>query len=264
MKKIVPKHPLAIRWMHWINFPVLSVMIWSGLLIYWANDVYKIHLGRTVLFGFFPNSFYKSLNLSARLAEGMAFHFVFMWVFFLNGLLYVLYTLFSGEWRYLLPNRHSFREAIQVTLHDLHLRKTVPPQVKYNGAQKIAYTAIIVMGLGSVLTGLAIYKPAQFHWLTALFGGYGNARVIHFILTLGYCIFFVIHVVQVILAGWNNFRAMVAGFDIVNQPPASATLVVSPAPDLGGPTSSVHPDAPAVAGSTVPPPTNAQTPPHEK
>ncbi len=31
------KHPLAIRWMHWVNFPVLFTMIWSGILIYW-ND----------------------------------------------------------------------------------------------------------------------------------------------------------------------------------------------------------------------------------
>ena len=37
MKKIVPKHPLAIRWMHLINFPVLAVAIWSGLLIYWGQ-----------------------------------------------------------------------------------------------------------------------------------------------------------------------------------------------------------------------------------
>ena len=33
--RLAYKHPLAIRWMHWINFPVLFVMIWSGLLIYW-------------------------------------------------------------------------------------------------------------------------------------------------------------------------------------------------------------------------------------
>ena len=228
MKKIVPKHPLAIRWMHWINFPVLFVMIWSGMLIYWANDVFKIRLGHDILFSFFPESFYKALNISRRLAEGMAFHFIFMWVFFLNGLIYVLYTLISGEWRYLFPDRHSFKEALLVTLHDLHLRKTAPPQTKYNGAQKIAYTAIIVMGGGSVLTGLAIYKPAQFYWLVALCGGYGSARIIHFILTIGYCVFFVIHVVQVILAGWNNFRAMVAGFDVVNEPPATA--IVGPEP----------------------------------
>ncbi|RLE19220.1 MAG: thiosulfate reductase, partial [Actinobacteria bacterium] len=24
-------HPRAIRWLHWINFPLLMVMIWSGL-----------------------------------------------------------------------------------------------------------------------------------------------------------------------------------------------------------------------------------------
>ena len=217
MKKLVPKHPLAIRWMHWINFPVLFVMIWSGLLIYWANDVYKIHLGRHILFGFFPESFYKTLNISHRLAEGMAFHFLFMWIFMINGLVYVGYTLISGEWRYLFPDRRSFKEAWLVLLHDLHLRKTAPPQKKYNGAQKIAYTGIILMGIGSVLTGLAIYKPIQFAWLTTLFGGYGNARVIHFVLTLLYCLFFLIHVLQVILAGWNNFQAMVTGFEVLHD-----------------------------------------------
>lgn len=31
------RHPLAIRWMHWINFPMRFTMIWSGILIYW-ND----------------------------------------------------------------------------------------------------------------------------------------------------------------------------------------------------------------------------------
>ena len=40
-KQLLNKHPLAIRWLHWINFPVLSMMIWSGLLIYWANAVYS-------------------------------------------------------------------------------------------------------------------------------------------------------------------------------------------------------------------------------
>src|SRR3984957_10279928 len=217
MKKLVPKHPLAIRWMHWINFPVLFVMIWSGMLIYWANDVFKIHLGNTVIFTFFPNSFYKELNLSRRLAEGMAFHFVFMWIFFGNGLAYVAYTIFSGEWRYLFPNRHSLKEAWLVLLHDLHLRKTAPPQGKFNAAQKIAYSGIILMGFGSIITGLAIYNPVQFRWITTICGGYGSARIIHFILTLIYCLFFLVHVMQVILAGWNNFQAMVTGFEILSD-----------------------------------------------
>ena len=230
MKKLVPKHPLAIRWMHWINFPVLFAMIWSGLLIYWANDVYKIRVGHDILYSFFPNGFYKRLNISHRLAEGMAFHFVFMWIFAVNGGVYVLYTLISGEWRQLFPNKRSVKEAWLVLLHDLHLRKTAPPQGKFNGAQRIAYTGIIIMGFGSVLTGLAIYKPVQLGWLAACFGGYSTARIIHFILTLGYCLFFVIHVIQVILAGWNNFRSMVTGWEVVDFPHKPEAPAPAPAP----------------------------------
>jgi thiosulfate reductase cytochrome b subunit len=217
MKQIEKKHPLAIRWFHWLNFPVLTLMIWSGLLIYWANDVYRIGWSDTTLLLFFPKSFYEVLNVKFRLAEGMSLHFVFMWIFALNGLFYVLYTLFSGEWRYLIPNRHSFKEAWQVMLYDLHLSKTHPPARKFNGAQQIAYSSIILMGLGSVLTGIAIYKPVQFGWLASLLGGYAFARIIHFALTIGYCLFFLIHIAQVIKAGWNNFQAMVTGFEVKNS-----------------------------------------------
>jgi thiosulfate reductase cytochrome b subunit len=228
MKVVVEKHPLAIRWFHWLNFPVLSLMIWSGLWIYWANDVYRLGWGNTTLFKFFPQSFYQAFHLDHKLAQGMAWHFVLMWAFFLNGLLYVLYTAFSGEWRYLLPDRKSFKEAIHVTLYDLGLRKTPPPVQKYNGAQKIAYTAVIIMGLGSLLTGLAIYKPVQFGWLTQLLGGYETARIIHFVLTLGYVVFFVVHIAQVARAGWNNFRAMVAGFEIEEVNTATHAVVAGP------------------------------------
>ena len=215
MKQIIRKHPLAIRWFHWVNFPVLAVMIWSGLLIYWANDVYAVKIGGKEIIKFFPQSFYEALNLPFRLAEGMAFHFVFMWLFFLNGIFYVLYTAISGEWKYLLPNKNSLRESWQVLLHDLRIRKTAPVAKKYNGAQRIAYTAIILMGIGSVVTGIAIYKPIQFGWLCALCGGYEAARLEHFILTIGYCLFFLVHIAQVIRAGWNNFRGMVTGFEVV-------------------------------------------------
>jgi thiosulfate reductase cytochrome b subunit len=217
MKRIKEKHPLVIRWAHWINFPMLMIMIWSGLLIYWANAKYGISLFGHTFIQFFPKSFFKALNIPYRLAEGMAFHFLFMWFFAINGFVYVLYTIISGEWRQLLPNRHSFKEAWQVLLHDLHIKRSLPPQNKYNAAQRIAYTSIIVMGFGSLVTGLAIYKPVQFYWLTWLCGGYHLARIEHFALTIGYVLFFVIHIVQVILAGWNNFRSVVSGFEIVKD-----------------------------------------------
>lgn len=215
--KIIHKHRLATRWMHWLNFPLLTLLIWSGLLIYWANDVYEVRLGDWVLLRFFPEWFYKALNVPYRLGEGMAYHFVFMWAFMLNGFLYVLFTLISGEWRYLVPGKGALRDSWHVVLHDLGLRKELPPQTKYNAAQRVAYSAIIVMGLGSVLTGFAIYKPVQLGWLTAALGGYEAARAEHFILTVGYVLFFVIHLAQVIRAGYNNFRGMVAGFEIVRE-----------------------------------------------
>lgn len=218
MKRLVmkAKHPLAIRWCHWVNFPLLALMIWSGLWIYWANDVYRIGLGSVTLFKFFPEGFYRTFGLKFSLAKGMAWHFFFMWFFVINGIVYVSYTVLSGEWRYLVPNRESFREAILVFLHDLHLWKGKIPQRKFNGAQQIAYTSVILMGLGSLITGLAIYKPTQFVPLTDLLGGYMMARWEHFLLAGGYVLFFVIHVAQVIRAGWNNFRAMVCGYELTS------------------------------------------------
>lgn len=214
MIKIVKKHSLATRWFHWVNFPVLGVMIWSGLLIYWANDVYKLGFGDTTLIKFFPDSFYKTLNIPFKLAEGMNWHFFVMWLFMLNGIAYVIYTIISGAWRELVPNKKSFGEAWLVLKHDLFITKKHPPKQKYNGAQRIAYSAIIVMGVFSMLTGIAIYKPIQFAWLCNIFGGYEMSRIIHFALTIGYVLFFVIHIMQVIRAGWENFRGMVAGFEI--------------------------------------------------
>jgi thiosulfate reductase cytochrome b subunit len=213
MQRLKLKHLLAVRWFHWINFPLLLLMIWSGILIYWAYPIYS--LGPL---HFFPNWFYSFFNIPQRLAEGMALHFFFMWFFVINGIAYVVYTAISGEWRFLVPRSWSaFRAAWQVILHDLHICKELPAQDKYNAAQQITYTAIIVMGALSVLSGLAIYKPAQLSWLAMLFGGYQGARCVHFILAAGYVVFFVIHVVQVALAGWNNFRSMVIGYEAVHE-----------------------------------------------
>jgi thiosulfate reductase cytochrome b subunit len=214
-KQLEKKHPLAIRWLHWINFPLLTMMIWSGMLIYWANPVYSVKIAGYDLFHFFPQWFYDILGIPFRLAEGLQMHHFWMWLFGLNGLIYLLYLVFSGEWRALLPLPGSFKRAVLVTLHDAHIVKSLPPQGKYNDAQRIAYTGVILMGAGSILTGLSIYKPLQVAWLTNLFGGYEWARWIHFWLTIAFVLFFVVHVVQVALAGWANFRSMISGYDLV-------------------------------------------------
>ncbi|MEP6903250.1 MAG: cytochrome b/b6 domain-containing protein [Actinomycetota bacterium] len=215
MKKLEKKHPLAVRWLHWINFPLLTMMIWSGILIYWANAIYGLKIFGYELFHFFPVWFYTSLEIPKRLAEGIGLHFFFAWFFTVNGIIYVLYTIISGEWRALVPVPGSFKRAPLVALRDLHLVKKLPPQGKYNDAQRIAYTGIILMGAASVITGLAIYKPTQLSFLTSLLGGYEWARWEHFWLMILYVLFFVVHIIQVAIAGWSNFRSMITGYEIV-------------------------------------------------
>jgi thiosulfate reductase cytochrome b subunit len=72
-------------------------MIWSGALIYWANDVYRTGFGGFTVFQFFPDAFYREAGIDHRLAEGIAWHFVFLWLFAVNGICYVAYKVISAE-----------------------------------------------------------------------------------------------------------------------------------------------------------------------
>ncbi len=211
------KHTRASRWMHWLNFPLLTIMIWSGMRIYWADlqDPFAVGVG-DVDFEFWPSWINETLGLKSRLARGMAFHFTFGWLFAINGLAYVTYTLVSGEWRQLVPERASFKDSAQVFLHDIGIgrKNPLPPQARYNGAQRLTYSLIIVLGALAVLSGLAIYKPTQLSLLTRLFGGYEWARGIHFSVTIAFIVFFVIHLLQVARAGWGNFMSMITGYQL--------------------------------------------------
>lgn len=230
MPRLAAKHALVIRVTHWVNVVVLSVMVWSGLLIHWADGPYRVVVGGVELVQFFPDWFYTALDLEFGLATGMAYHFAFAWLFALNGVVYVAHLVYSGEWRELVPRRASFRGAVQVVLHDLWLRKGPLPPGKRNHAQRFAYTGAIGLGALAVLSGLAILKPTQLGWLTALFGGYPTARLIHFAVTILFVLFVAVHVAQVVKAGWNNFRAMVAGYEVVPTPEVPADAPAAPAP----------------------------------
>lgn len=173
------------------------------MIIYWANDAYIQ----------FPEWFYEKAGLQFRLAEGMGYHFLLIWFFAINGALYVSYTIFGGEWRELISDRDALKQAFQVVIYDLGISKEPLPPVKFNAAQQIAYTGVVLMGLGSLLSSLAIYRPVQFSWLAQAMGGYKTARLIHFVLMLGYVDFFGMHVTQVVRAGWASFKAMVTGHE---------------------------------------------------
>lgn len=211
----VLKHSRASRWMHWINFPLLFIMIWSGLRIYWANDVYRIGWGGWTLFEFFPDWVYDKLQLDRKLAKGIAFHMTFAWLFAINGVAFGLYLAVSGHWRRIFPERGWLRDCVRTVGHDLHLtKKPLPSQSFHNAAQRVTYTVVIMLGGLAVLSGLSIFKPTQLSPLTTALGGYETARAIHFWVTISFLVFFVVHVLQVIRGGWRSFSAMVTGYEL--------------------------------------------------
>ena len=214
------KHPLATRWMHWVNFPLLLIMVWSGMRIYWANDVYSIGLFGWS-FDFWPDSVNSTLELERKLAKGIAYHLTFGWFFVINGAIYILFLARSGEWRHIVPDQQAVRDVCRSVLHDVGLRKEAPAQGRYNPAQQLAYTAVLAMATLLVLSGFAIYKPTQLAPLTWILGGYEFARGIHFTMTILIGLFFVVHVLQVARAGWRNFAGMITGYELEPRPKAA-------------------------------------------
>ncbi len=210
------KHSLALRWMHWLNFPLLMIMMFSGMRIYWSDlqEPYAFGIFGWQIFEFWPDVVNSGLDLERKLAKGIAFHLNFGWFFVLNGLVYFGYLARNGEWRHIVPDLQGVRDAGRTVAHDLHLTKRKPVQGKYNAAQQLTYSAVLVISFLLVASGFAIYKPGQLAWLETLFTGYDHARFVHFTMTVLLMGFFFIHIIQVIRAGWSNFASMVTGYKL--------------------------------------------------
>jgi len=123
-----------------------------------------------------------------------------------NGHLRRDLLLHDGEWK---PG-HVTRDLLD------HLRLRFGSGERYNVLQKLAYLAVLVGLLPLVVvTGLAMAPgmDAAWPWLTELFGGRQSARSVHFLCASGLVLFFVVHIVMVVLAGpLREVRAMVTGW----------------------------------------------------
>lgn len=211
-RPLVKRHHGIVRFAHWANTVLLLGMIASGLQIYMAFSHFGLRGGP-----YYPNPWDgKPFPLWARLggwlAGGLNWHFALAWPFVLTGLLYVGYLAVSGEWRSILFRPRDVPRAWQMQLYYLRLRREHPPQGKHNALQKLAYTSIVLLGALSVLTGFAVYKPTQLHWLTALFGGYELARYWHFWAVWIFVAFIIVHVALVFLVDPASLRAMITGW----------------------------------------------------
>ena len=155
------------------------------------------------------------------LAMGRRWHFFFAWLFLLNGLAYLLWSLGSGHLRRdLAPSRTDLAHIGTSIREHAQLRFSKGDEAKrYNVLQKLAYlgVALVLLPL-MLLTGLGMSPgmDAAFPLLLDIFGGRQTARTIHFIAATGIVIFVVVHLVMVLLSGvWNNLRSMITGRYVV-------------------------------------------------
>jgi thiosulfate reductase cytochrome b subunit len=215
-RPLVKRHHGLVRLTHWLNAIVLTGMIASGIRIYEAfpHFGWKGHLigvpnpFDAQRFGGFPGW----AKLGNGLAAALNWHFALAWPFLIGGALYLIYLFGSGEWQSLLFGPRDLGPAVQMKLYYLRLRKEHPAQGKHNALQKGAYSFILALGALSALTGFAVYKPVQLHWLTTLFGGYELARYWHFVAVWLFIAFTIVHVALVLLADPASLRAMITGW----------------------------------------------------
>jgi thiosulfate reductase cytochrome b subunit len=151
------------------------------------------------------------------LAEARLWHFFFAWLLVLNGLAYLVYTIFSRHLRRdLAPTARDWR-GIGGSISD-HLRLRHPKGEAardYNVLQKLAYLTVIF----GLLPLIVLAGWAMSPWLNSIlpgwvdvFGGRQAARAVHFIVAWLLVAFVLIHVFEVLVSGvWNHLRSMVTG-----------------------------------------------------
>jgi thiosulfate reductase cytochrome b subunit len=151
------------------------------------------------------------------LAMARRWHLFFAWVFVINGLCYVAYSVAARHFaRDLAPTAADWRSIGRSIIEHLRFKHPTGEAAKrYNVLQKLAYLAVIFVLLPLViLMGFAM-SP----WLDSLlpgwvdvFGGRQSARTIHFIVAWLLVAFVLIHVFEVIVSGfWNHLRSMITG-----------------------------------------------------
>jgi thiosulfate reductase cytochrome b subunit len=198
-------HPAPLRIMHWTNAVAMFIMIGSGWKIY--ND--------EVIFGWLH--FPEFLTIGKWAQHGLQWHFFGMWIIVLNGIAYVSYGFATGRFRrMLLPIRWS--EVLHTIKDALRLRFAHDDLTKYNAVQKLLYVGVICAAILIVISGLAIWKPIQFSELLALFGGFQNARLVHFLCMSAIVLFIAVHIILALLVP-RTLLSMIAGGPMINTTP---------------------------------------------
>ena len=208
--RLYAKHGLLTRTLHWLNMVAILALISTGIAMMIGGE------------------WLRSL--------GGSIHEVFYFLLLGVGAIYLVSLISSRGWKMFLPTRATIADAADVVKSELRIGTHTPRLAKYNGAQRLAYLAVFLMVAGEVVTGLAMAYRDQVPWLAAALGGRHTARGIHKFLMFGIVAFVLVHVVQVMRAGWPTLRAMISGYETVPVGTAAAIEGALPEPDrLGAP-----------------------------
>ncbi|HEY4144832.1 cytochrome b/b6 domain-containing protein [Pinirhizobacter sp.] len=157
------------------------------------------------------------------LSMGRRWHFFFAWLFVINGLAYVGWSLATRHLqRDLAPTGDDWRGFGRSILDHLKFRHPKgQAALRYNILQKLAYLGVVfVLGGGIVLMGLAMSPrmDAVLGWMVDLVGGRQSARSWHFLIACGFVVFVLIHVFEVIVTGvFNQLRGMITGWFRIDE-----------------------------------------------
>ena len=189
-------HPLTVRITHWLNALAMVIMIMSGWRIYNSDPIFPFSFPIALTLGGSEEGSVDIHNENG-LAGALQWHFAGMWLLTINGIIYFAYGILSGHFR-----RTLFPVGPAAVLRDAiaALQFRLPHRLgAYNAVQKTLYLGVLAVGVIMVLSGLAIWKPAQFQELTWLFGGFDVARVIHFLGMAAIVLFLMVHIALVII-----------------------------------------------------------------
>ena len=203
----VYEHPWPVRFSHWLNAIALFVMVGSGFEIFRAFPSFGAKIPEKDLLNW-PKAF----AIGGWLGGALQWHLTFMWIYIATGLFYLGYQTLRGHYRQVLFVSSDVKGVWPMARHYFFFGPKPAEAQTYNPLQKMAYTSAIGLGVLSVLTGLAIWKPVQFSWLAWLMGGFHWARLWHFLVMWALVFFVIGHLIMVLLHGWNNFMSMLTGW----------------------------------------------------
>lgn len=207
-----PRHHPIARLTHWVSAIAIVIMAASGLRIFNAYPAFAVKGAPPFLWWPFEGTPAPAwATLGGWLGGARHWHFAMMWVLVLNALVYLVHLYHRGRWRTIVPRVNAWRDAIEMARFYLFLRRDHPVQGKHNALQQFAYSTMLLCGAVLVTSGVAIWKPVTFGWLTRLLGGYALARWWHFSAMLVLGLLIVVHVIMVLTVDPYALRAMTTG-----------------------------------------------------